>query len=234
MPEYPVDRAAFCAEATKKLKKFIGHWQLPQQIQQELTNNHKWLARNDDGNGGLIISTRSALDFQDFYELHRTLRKHNMIVHAVKLSRDLTKEFVELRSYIDWYVACVYTDTWPEDFLQIARNSILDLTETAVEEELRQREYYNDLEAERHKTIRLQKRVDELERAGKMADALERLAIEKRLTEEQRVEDIRARARERDAKEKLAMDSETETERSTRLALWREQKEAYENARYAR
>jgi hypothetical protein len=32
MPEYPVDRAAFCAEATKKLKKIIGHWQLPQPI----------------------------------------------------------------------------------------------------------------------------------------------------------------------------------------------------------
>ncbi len=108
----------------------------------------------------------------------------------------------------------------------------MDLTETAVKEELIQREYYNDLEAERDKTIRLQKHVDELERAGQMADAIERLAIENRLAEEQRVEDIRARARERDAKAKLAMDSETETERSTRLALWRKQKEAYDNARY--
>jgi hypothetical protein len=139
MPKYPVDRAAFCAEATEKLKRFIGHWQLPEQIQQKLLSNHNWLARNDDGDGGLIISIRMALSFQDFYELHRTLRESNMIVYAVKLSRDLKKEFVELRSYIDWYVACVYTDTWPEDFLQIARNSILELTGTAVEEELIQR-----------------------------------------------------------------------------------------------
>jgi hypothetical protein len=116
MAEYPVDHEAFCAEATEKLKRFIGHWQLPFEIQQELIERHNWIARNNGVNGGLIISIRMALDFTDFDDLQRTLHQHNMIIYAVNLSRDLKTEFVELRSYIDWYMACERSDAsdrWP-------------------------------------------------------------------------------------------------------------------------